>query len=276
MVKLFFRFLRYYFTAKTRYNVHSPFVFDFVENVLEDDRWFYAFSEIEVLRRHMLADKRVIPITDFGAGSQVSKSKERTIASLAKYSGHQPFVNQLLFRLVQHYKPKKMLELGTSLGISTAYQSAAAMNACLVTVEGDPNVAHLAAQHFKLMELKNVGLLEGRFEELLPEALAELGSLDYVFVDGNHRKEPTLQYFRDCLSHAHENSIFVFDDIHWSAGMEAAWQEIKQHPQVTLTIDLFFFGVVFFRKEFLKKEHFTLIPWAWKPWGVGVGDFLGR
>lgn len=276
MVKIFLRFLRYYFTAKTRYNVHSPFVFDFVENVLEDDRWFYAFSEIEVLRRHMLADKRAVPLTDYGAGSQVSRRRERSIASLARYSGHPPFVNRMLFRLVQRYKPKKLLELGTSLGISTAYQSAAALDAYLLTIEGDPQVAHLAAQHFKLMGLQNVGLLEGRFEDLLPEALAELGRLDYLFVDGNHRKAPTLQYFRDCRAHAHEASIFVFDDIHWSAEMEAAWRDIQQDDRVTLSIDLFFFGVVFFRKDFLKKEHYTLIPWAWKPWGVGVGDFLGR
>ncbi len=224
----------------------------------------------------MLSDKRAIPITDFGAGSQVSKSKERSIASIAKYSAHKPFVNQMLFRLVQHYKPKKMLELGTSLGVSTAYQAAAAMDAYLVTIEGDPNVAHLAAQHFKMMEVTNVALLEGRFEDMLPTALEELGQLDYLFVDGNHRQEPTLQYFHQCLPSAHEHSIFVFDDIHWSTGMEAAWSAIQQHPDVTLTLDLFFFGVVFFRKDFAKKEHFRVVPWVWKPWGLGLGEFFLR
>jgi predicted O-methyltransferase YrrM len=275
LVKQLIRFLKFYFSAKTRYNVHSPFVFDFVENVLEDDRWFYAFTEIEVLRRHMLSDQRNIPITDFGAGSQVSRRKERSIASLAKYSAHKPFVNQMLFRLVLRYKPMKMLELGTSLGISTAYQAAAAERAYFITIEGDPNVAHLAAQHFRMMEVKNVALLEGRFEEQLGTALEELGQLDYLLVDGNHRQEPTLDYFRQCLPYAHEHSIFVFDDIHWSKGMEAAWASIQQHPAVTLSLDLYFFGVVFFRKDFAKKEHFKLVPWAWKPWAVGLGEFFG-
>ena len=112
------------------------------------------------------------------------------------------------------------------------------------------------------------------FEKRLPDAFKELGSLDFVFIDGNHRKEPTLQYFEACLAHATSDSVFVFDDIHWSKGMEAAWESIKLHPSVTLTIDLFFFGVVLFRKEPQKKEHYSLIKLEWKPWQVGLIDFF--
>lgn len=254
--------------------MHSPFVFALTESVLEDDRWYYAFSEIETLRKHMLADKRKIPVTDFGAGSQVEKSNERSIRSLARYSAHPPFVNRMLFRLVKHFKPGNMLELGTSLGISTAYQAAASLDAPLVTIEGCPQVAHLAAQHFKMMNIENVALLEGRFDEMLPVALENFEKLDYVFVDGNHRKEPTLAYFEKCLEYAHMGSVFVFDDIHWSASMEAAWEEIKAHPKVKITVDLFFFGVVFFREEQQVKEHFTLVKWSWKPWRVGFLDLF--
>ncbi len=274
LLKLFFRFLKYYFRAKTKYNVHSPFVYEFIEQVLEDDRWYYAFDEIEAVRKHMLKDKRKIPVTDLGAGSQVENKKERTIASLSKYSANQPFVCRMLFKIVNTYKPKTLLELGTSLGISTNYQAAASLNGKMLTIEGCPNIAHLAAGNFKLLKAKNVSLLEGSFDKMLPTAVKELGQLDYVFIDGNHRKEPTLQYFETCLAHAHSNSVFVFDDIHWSEGMEAAWETIKQHPQVTISIDLFFFGVVFFRKEQQKKEHFTLIKWEWKPWQVGLVDFV--
>jgi predicted O-methyltransferase YrrM len=274
MLQQIIRFVKYYFRAETRYNVHSPFVFQFVENVLEDDRWFYAFSEIEAYRNWLKANPELVEITDFGAGSQVSPNNIRSLASLAKYSANRPYACQLLFRLIQFYKPKTLLELGTSLGISTAYQASAALDSRMVTIEGCPNVAHHAAGTFRFLKVKNVALLEGRFDEMLPVAFEELKKLDYVFVDGNHRKEPTLRYFEKCLEHAHQGSIFVFDDIHWSAGMEEAWAEIKAHPKVKVTIDLFFFGVVFFREEQQVKEHFTLVRYLWKPWKIGFFDLF--
>lgn len=274
LLRHFFRFLRYYFKAGTRYDVHSPFVFDFTEAVLEDDRWYYAFEEWEVLRRRLISSKVTIPVTDYGAGSQMQASRERSLSSLARYSANRPYACRLLFRIVQFAQPSTMLELGTSLGISTGYQAAAALHAKMITIEGCPNVARYAAQHFQLMKLKNVRLLHGQFDEMLPIALQELGKLDYLFLDGNHRREPTLRYFYQCLAHAGENSIFVLDDIHWSDEMEQAWGEIRQHPAVSLSVDLFFFGVVFFRKENRTKEHFILAPWLWKPWSIGLGDFF--
>ncbi|MBI5916515.1 MAG: class I SAM-dependent methyltransferase [Bacteroidetes bacterium] len=275
-LRLFFRFLKFYLRAKTRYNVHSPFVFSFTEAVLEDDRWFYAFSEVEDLRDFLRNDPTKIPITDFGAGSQISGNKERSLSSLVRYSANPPFACQYLFRIVGHYKPKTMLELGTSLAISTAYQASASLDAKFMTIEGCPNVARYALKNLEILKVKNVRLLQGRFEEMLPVALKELEKLDYLFVDGNHRMEPTLQYFGQCLAQAHEQSVFVFDDIHWSAGMEEAWDSIKNHPKVTLTIDLFFFGVVFFRKEHQVKEHYRLVPWLWKPWRIGFWDLFSK
>lgn len=274
LLRHFFRFLRYYFKARTKYNVHSPFVFDFTESVLEDDRWYYAFSEWEALRRYLLTDRTKLRVTDYGAGSQVQGDRERTLSSLARHSANQPYTCRLLFRIVQKFRPSALLELGTSLGISTGYQAAAALDAKMVTIEGCPNVAHYAAHHFQLMKVKNVSLLEGHFDEMLPIALKELGKLDYLFLDGNHRREPTLRYFKQCLEFAHDQSVFVLDDIHWSGEMEQAWDEVRQHPAVSLSIDLFFFGVVFFRKENQVKEHFSLIPWRWKPWSVGLVDFF--
>ena len=274
-LQLFFRFLKFYLLAKTRYNVHSPFVFDFTEAVLEDDRWYYAFSEVEDLRHFLRSDKTKIRITDFGAGSQVTPGRERSLGSLVRYSANSPLGCQFLFKIVAKYRPTTMLELGTSLGISTAYQAAASLKARFLTIEGCPNVAMYARKNLDLLEVKNVEIIVGQFDEKLPKALAALGRLDYVFVDGNHRKEPTLRYFEQCLKHSHEGSVFIFDDIHWSSGMEEAWAAIQQHPKVTLTIDLFFFGVVFFRKENQAKEHFRLVPWIWKPWRIGFLDLFG-
>ncbi len=268
------RFFKFYLLAQTRFNVHSPFVFDFTESVLEDDRWYYAFSEVEGLRQFLRKDNTKVSITDFGAGSLLTPGKERSLGSLVRYSAKNTLACQYLFKIVAKYKPGTMLELGTSLAISTAYQAAASQNARFITIEGSPNVAMYARKNLDLLKLKNVEMLLGQFDERLPEALNVLDSLDYLFVDGNHRKEPTLRYFEQCLEHAHEQSVFIFDDIHWSSGMEAAWAAIQQHPRVKITIDLFFFGVVLFRKENQVKEHYRLVPWLWKPWRIGFFDLF--
>lgn len=263
------RFLRWYRRAKTRYNVHSPFVFRFTERVAEDDREFYAFKDIEMLRKLLLKERKKLIIKDYGAGSLVSEDKERSIRSLVKYSATMPLYCRFLFRIINEYKPRTLLELGTSVGISTLYQSRAAMHAKFITIEGDPGIAEAARQNFRRMRADNVEQMVGPFADKLEPALQRLQQLDYVFIDGNHREEPTIAYFRKCMEYAHEGSIFVFDDIHWTQGMENAWHKIIADPRVTLSIDMYYFGIVFFRSEFQQKEHIALARSAWKPWITG-------
>ncbi|RMG82905.1 MAG: SAM-dependent methyltransferase, partial [Bacteroidetes bacterium] len=258
-LQILFRFIKYYFRAKTRYNIHSPFVYAFAEEVLDDDRWYYAFKDIELLRQLLLTEKTVIEVTDLGAGSQVVQGNRRTVRSLVKYSATAPVFCRILFRMVRFLKPQNIIELGTSLGISTLYQARAALNGQIFTIEGCPNIAAKARQNFELMKADNIVSLIGPFEDHLPALLQKLEKVDYVFVDGNHRKAPTLEYFRLCAAEAHPGTVLVFDDIHWSTEMEEAWREIQNDSRVTLTIDLFFFGIVFFKKEFRVKQHYTLI-----------------
>jgi predicted O-methyltransferase YrrM len=261
--------MRWFFRAKTRYNVHSPFVYRFTEKVVEEKRAFYAFKDIEILRKLLLKNRNVLKIKDYGAGSLVSGEKERSVRSLVKYSATMPLYCRFLFHLINEYKPKTMLEMGTSVGISTLYQSRAAMKAKFITIEGDPGIAEVARQNLTRMKATNVQQMVGTFEEKLEPALKELKTLDYAFIDGNHREKPTIEYFEKCLEYANENSIFVFDDIHWTQGMEDAWNTIIAHPKVTLSIDMYFFGLVFFRKDFKKKENIALARRAWKPWIMG-------
>jgi len=268
-IQILIRFIRYFWRAKTRYQIHSPFLFDFTEEVLEDNRNFYAFEQIESIRKDHLISTSSIMVTDLGAGSHVIKTKERKIKNIAQSSLTSSFYCQLLFKIINHYKPKTILELGTCFGVSTLYQSSAALNAQVITLEGCPQIAKVANKSFSAMKAKNIELSIGRFEDTLPTALGKLGKLDYVFIDGNHRKQPTIDYFNQCLKYAHEDSIFIFDDIHWSVGMEEAWEVIKKHPQVKSTIDLFFFGIVVFKKDIKVKTHSTLIQAKWKPWIMG-------
>lgn len=238
--------------------MHSPFVFQFILHVLNNKAGHVPPAEIEALRKELLHDQRLLEIEDFGAGSRVASTKKRTVAQLGKTALKPKKYAQLLFRLVKHYRPQTILELGTSLGITTSYLSAANPTASITTIEGSKAIAGVAAENFQKLQLKNIRQQVGNFDDLLPVVLRELSSVDLAYIDGNHRYQPTVNYFQQLLPTLHNNSILVFDDIHWSAEMERAWEEIKQHPSVQCTVDIFFLGFVFFRKEFKVKQHFTV------------------
>jgi len=158
---------------------------------------------------------------------------------------------------VKHYKPSCILELGTSLGMSALYMSEAAPGARIITIEGCPETSAIARSNIEKAGKNNISVITGSFDEKLQEALRLMPNPDLVFIDGNHRKEPTVKYFEECLPHLHAGSVVVMDDIHWSAGMEEAWKLIIAKPEVKVSVDLYHMGVVYFREE-LSKEDFVL------------------
>lgn len=299
--KVFFRLFQFYNRAKTRHRVHSPFVFELVERILEDDRTFYAFDEVELVRQQLLASDETIPVRDLGAGSQVSKGDNRRVSLIARSAVSPRFQGQTLFRLVEWLQPRQILELGTSLGVTTLHLAeASAADARVYTLEGSPEIARLARQNFNwfydcvkdfrglryhnpttslhLTKYKNtkidtyknkIRLVEGNFDETLGTVLKDMQQIDFAYIDGNHRKEPTLRYFQQCLPFVHEQSVLIFDDVHWSLEMEDAWKTICADKRVRLSIDLFWCGMVFFRNENREKEHFDLIPARLKPFSLG-------
>lgn len=252
------KYLTYLMRSNNRHAIHSPFVYSLMEDVLLDHRKFYAFDQIERRRKALLADHRMIQITDLGAGTALQRVTERRVWDIAKYAAKSPKYGRLLFRLVNYFQPKTILELGTSLGISTAYLASASSDAKVLTMEGSPEVSNIARETFSNIGLTNITLIEGNFDDTLGTTLLHLPKLDFAFIDGNHRKDPTLRYFSQCLTRTHNDSVLVFDDIYWTKEMESAWTEIKANPAVTMTIDLFFVGLVFFKQEFKEKQHFIL------------------
>ena len=259
-LELAFKYFRYYFTASSGkgHGIHSPFVFEFVTKVLSDDYPYEVFARIEKLKKKMFLDNTIIEVDDFGAGSAVSKSAQRTIASIAKNAVKAKKYSQLLFRMVNYYKPQTILELGTSLGITTSYLASANSKAKVITIEGAKAIAVKAVENFKASGLSNIQIIEGNFDQQLSSVINQLSSVDFAFIDGNHRQEPTERYLRQLMPKLQGDSIVVFDDIHWSSEMETAWKNIKNFPVVQCSIDLFFLGIVFFRKEFGEKQHFTI------------------
>ncbi|MCX6182743.1 MAG: class I SAM-dependent methyltransferase [Bacteroidetes bacterium] len=247
----------YLLRAKTRYSIHSPFVFKLYSEVILSKKHYYPFDEIEGARKALLANENEITITDFGAGSQFGNGRKRKIKDIAQRAAKPEKFGKLFFRLVDHLQPKNIVELGTSLGMSTSYLAAANKNAVVETLEGCPETAKVARKVFDSLKLNNINITVGNFDETFQNVLSKTTSLDFVFIDGNHQYEPTVRYFKQCLPLVHEETLLIFDDIHWSDEMEKAWKEIQQHPEVTATVDLFFIGLVFFKKG-REKEHFIL------------------
>jgi predicted O-methyltransferase YrrM len=266
-VRLAWKYLHYYFTAANGkgHGIHSPFVFDFVTRVLNDRGPYPAWAAIEELRGRLLRDDRLVRIEDMGAGSVSTRpGKARKIADIARRAAKPPKLGQLLFRIARHYQPATVLELGTSLGLSTAYLATGAPEARVISMEGSGEIIKMAAENLRSMGV-DAELLPGNFDVLLEPLLertgkppATAGPVELAFVDGNHRYEPTLRYFHLLMAHMSAPAVLIFDDIHWSADMERAWAEIRADLRVYMTIDLFFIGLVFLREEFKVKQDFTI------------------
>ena len=251
MIKYYFQFL---FASKNEHSLHSPFVFELYTKIIQSKTQFPVFLSIENLRKKLFKNRSIINITDFGAGSRIYKTNQREIRQIAKSAEKNPKFGKLIFRLIQHFKPSTIFDLGTSLGITTIYESKAYESSKISTFEGCPATAKLARENFEELDCKNIEIIVGNIDETLAQKLAQIKQLDFAFFDANHRYEPTVKYFEMCLKKATEKSVFVFDDIHWSAEMHEACQVIKNHPTVMISIDLFYVGLVFFRKNQPKQD----------------------
>lgn len=268
----------FYWNSKNEHGVHSPFVFNLVTKCFYDRNKHPEYKLLKEYRKALLQNKTEIEVTDFGAGSRVFKSNIRKISDIAKNAGISKKRAELLFRIVRYFQPENILEIGTSLGLATsalalgleAKQNRAELNKSgkITTLEGCPNTLAFAKNLFHVQGLKfQVNFINTEFKQFLqnfkPETLNFKPQIfDLVYFDGNHSKKATLEYFELLLPTVTNDSVWIFDDIHWSPDMEEAWEEIKNHPKVTVTIDTFQWGLVFFRQE-QKKEHFTIRTKKW-------------
>jgi len=242
--------------STNKHGVHSPFVFNLITECFNAKTNSQKIKVLNNIRNYFYKNKTSIIVNDFGKGSKIFKSNNRKIAEIAKIAGINKKRAQLLIRIVDYFKSKTVLELGTSLGIGTAALSIGNPNAKITTIEGCQNTAKLAQEMFFEFKFSNIHLVNNDFKKCLPIILKE-NKFDLVYFDGNHQKAATLYYFNQCLSSIHNNSIFIFDDINWSKEMQEAWEEIKNNPKVTITIETYFWGIVFFRTQQV-KQHFTI------------------
>ena len=222
---MFLSYLWYWWQRRNEHSLHSPFVFELYTQVIKPKRYASpsAFDEIESLRQSLRQNSSTISVLDLGAGSRLHKSPERRIRDIVQSAEKPAFLAQLLYRLVAHFRPSVVFDLGTSLGLTTLYLAKAQAQARVFTFEGCPQTAALAQEHFERLSCSNIQTVVGNIDHTLTPQIQQISQLDFVFFDANHRFEPTVRYFEECLLKAHDDSVFVFDDIHWSADMEKAW-----------------------------------------------------
>ena len=241
--------------AVTRYKIHSPFVYELIEKVFRDKTNYPELTDLDRVHRRYARRKDKIETADYGAGAGNKKYKRRIrkVGKLVRERSHNRSQLEFLYRLARYFKPGTILEIGTAAGISTLYLGKGSPDSRLITMEGCMGLAGVAKKSFKKRNM-NIELEVGNFDDILDHVLEGVDTLDMVFFDGNHRKEPTLDYYNKCVRLANENSVFLFDDIHWSYGMEKAWNMIKKDERVSISIDLYWIGLVFFRKGVAKQD----------------------
>ena len=222
-------YIKFLFKSTNQHGVHSPFVYQLVTKCFYDTSYHDAYKSMRSFRTRLLKTNQQLSITDLGAGSKVFKTNKRSVKQIAKTSGTTQKRAKLLFRIVHYFKPKTILELGTSLGIATQAMALAGKDSKIISIEGCPNCSEFAKRQLIDEDCSNVDLRVGDFTECI-SSLKE-PQLDLVFFDGHHNKEATLNYFEQLVLKSHNDSLFIFDDIHWSKDMTEAWQRIKQQPK---------------------------------------------
>jgi predicted O-methyltransferase YrrM len=261
---------RYYRRSETVYDVHSPYLSDLLAATWLDDRSYYAFTTVEQVRYFWTRQKHPVPLTELGAGSRSSSTRQMTTRHLARHVAIPPATGRFLFRLANFLRPDVVVELGTNLGLSTLYLHLSDRRRTLYTVEGNRKLVELAQQSWQLGGARpTLQPYFGTFAEILPELVAQVPQIGLLFLDGDHRAAATLDYFETALPKLGNDSVVVVGDIHWSPGMEKAWEQLKAHERVRASLDLYNLGLLFFRREFTHPEHHTLIRQRYKPWRMG-------
>ena len=257
MLHIIKSYLKFLYNSKNEHGVHSPFVFDLITKCFYDKTDFSEYSILKSYRKLLLANKNFIEVTDFGAGSKVFKSNTRQISKIAKTAGISSKRAELLFRITNYFQPDNILEIGTSLGLATSALSLGNKNAYITTLDGCPTTLAIAKKQFEKFNFKNINPIETEFQSYLKNFQHPASNFQLIYFDGNHSKQATLAYFELLLPTVTKESVWIFDDIQWSPEMVEAWEMIKIHPKVTVTVDTFQWGLVFFRQE-QPKEHFVI------------------
>ena len=248
-------YIKFLTKATNQHGVHSPFVYNFVTKCLYDKTKFNDYKKLNQYKTDLLNSDSLLQVIDLGEGSKKLDTKQRQVSQMSKTSSSSVKNTKTLYCITKYFDFKNSLELGTSLGMGTYALSLGNPNGTITTIEGCANTSAFAKTKLDNLGVENVGFEVNNFTNAIPKLTDN--NYDFIFFDGHHNKEATILYFEALLPKIHNDTVFVFDDIYWSKGMTEAWEYIKNHESVKVTVDCFYLGFVFFRKEQV-KEHFKI------------------
>jgi predicted O-methyltransferase YrrM len=252
-------FITHIFTAIRNdkgFGVQSPFAYNLLKEVIHGNHPYYAFPELRKEKNNMLRVKREIEVEDFGAGGY--RRYLCPVWEIVFKSVKSTTQQEMLFRLVNYMRSSSMLELGTSLGLTTAYLASANPKAQVVTIEACHSCATEAANLWKKLKLRNITLVEDTFENKLLPVLKQLKKVDFVFIDGNHTGKALENYFEQILPFCTQNCVIIADDIYWSKDMNQSWNHIKNHSAVRVSFNLFHLGILILNAD-VTPGHYKAI-----------------
>jgi predicted O-methyltransferase YrrM len=246
------KYLPFLFEASNQHGVHSPFIYQLVTQCfykkINKNLW-RAFLDT----RQYFKEKNN---TDFETESKISKRNTRQVSQIAKVAGISNKKAKILIKTLDYLKPERILEIGTAMTLGTSAIKKENKSTSILTLKECPETSKTIQKLFKKNNFEGIEIINGNFSEIL-STCTQNKKFDCVVFDRSHTKKATLNYFEECLKTIHNNSFFIFDDIYRTSEMQEAWSVIKKHSKVTVTVDVFYFGIVFFRKE-QAKEHFKI------------------
>ena len=210
------------------------------------------FEACEKYRNKLLQDDTIVSFEIFGS------NKTMLVKDICKKAASKPIWAQFLYLITKRLISPYFLEIGTNLGVSGTYILEALKskkNSQLYTMEGLPQLCEIAQNQFsKISSNSKYKIYEGLYKNTFPKLLMDNKNFNIVFIDGNHKKEPTIKYFTDLQSQLSSPAIIIFDDINWSLDMQKVWKIVKSHKNVSYSIDMFKFGILIFDKNTINKK----------------------
>ena len=250
-----FEFIKYSLIAKGRHGIHSPFVYNLCDQVLRKPISEEVKSRQNRLFKALKNDATIINFQEFGAGSKHLK-KQRSVKQIVSTNSTKNKYGNLLFRLMEGYKPRNVLEFGTSIGCGTLQLHWGNPKAKISTIEACKETYEFAKNTIEQFQISNqINLINSTFNDYLEEK--DLEKFDLVFIDGHHDGKCLIDYLKKLEKHTHNDTIFILDDIRWSMDMFNAWNTLVNDEQYHLSIDFFKMGLLI-RQSNKRKEHFVL------------------
>lgn len=247
--------LNFLLKSSNQHGIHSPFVYDLITKCFYDKTPFSAYHNLKALRNELIYNQDLVKVKHYSEASKVFQSNHQKISTIVKGEGSSYKKQKQLYRITNYFKPKNVLELGTSVGLGSAAMAIGSNNSIIKTVEVNKNKSDIAKKVFKSYQLKNIQIDTSSFKDFFKKSNYE--NLDLVYLDGTCDKESTIENFNSLLKYSHNESVFIINNIYWSKEMTEAWNIIKKQKEITVSIDTFYWGFLFFRKE-QPKQHFTI------------------